>query len=82
MLRPFLARLGRLREDPSCPNHLCDALLYIWRFSYHYFGQSRQPVLEHGSSQWWEEEERRMMQREIDKKHNPITKLTKHAFRY
>ena len=35
----ILARTGRLREDPSCPNHLCDALLYIWRFAYHFFAQ-------------------------------------------
>lgn len=37
----ILSRTGRLREDPSCPNHLCDALLYVWRFSYHYYAKPR-----------------------------------------
>lgn len=37
----ILARTGKLREDPSCPNHLCDALLYVWRFSYHYYSAPR-----------------------------------------
>lgn len=48
----ILARTGRLREDPSCPNHLCDALLYIWRFSYHYFAQTREVGPEPGTPEW------------------------------
>jgi hypothetical protein len=57
----ILARTGRLREDPKCPNHLCDALLYAWRFSYHYYAQP--DVVETpstGSIEWvkkWEEEQ-------------------------
>lgn len=34
-----LARQGKLREDPKCPNHLCDAFLYLWRYSYHTFAR-------------------------------------------
>lgn len=48
----ILARTGRLREDPSCPNHLCDALLYIWRFSYHYYAQSRVVGPASGTPEW------------------------------
>ncbi len=32
-----LARRGKLKEDYRLPNHLCDALLYLWRFAYHHF---------------------------------------------
>lgn len=34
-----LARQGKLKEDPKCPNHLCDAFLYLWRYSYHTFAR-------------------------------------------
>ena len=49
----ILARTGRLREDPSCPNHLCDALLYVWRFSYHYYAAPRAAGPEKGTPEWW-----------------------------
>jgi hypothetical protein len=64
----ILSRTGRLREDPSCPNHLCDALLYVWRFSYHYYAAPREQGPESGSVAWWklkehEEYERAIMRR-------------------
>lgn len=34
-----LIRKGKLEEDPSCPNHICDAFLYSWRFCYSYFAK-------------------------------------------
>lgn len=40
-----LVRTGRLREDPSCSNHLCDAMLYSWRYCYHYWADAA-PVAE------------------------------------
>lgn len=30
-----LSRANRLKEDAKYDNHLCDALLYVWRFSLH-----------------------------------------------
>lgn len=60
-----LARTGRLREDPSCPNHLCDALLYIWRFAYHYYSR---PILvgpEAGTKEWQEQQEAEAIERFI-----------------
>jgi hypothetical protein len=35
--KSLLARTGKLKENPSQPNHLCDALLYVWRHSFHHF---------------------------------------------
>lgn len=32
-----MARLGKLTEQKRCPNHLCDAFLYAWRYCYHFF---------------------------------------------
>lgn len=48
----ILARTNRLREDPSCPNHLCDALLYIWRWAYHFYAQPHVSGPPIGSPEW------------------------------
>ncbi len=61
----ILARTGRLREDPSCPNHLCDALLYIWRFSYHYFASARDVGPARGTAEWEEAKEEESIERFI-----------------
>lgn len=53
-----LARLGRLKEDPACPNHLADAMLYLWRWSYHQFSRDRDAEIAPGSQEWWREYER------------------------
>lgn len=57
----ILARTGRLREDPSCPNHLCDALLYIWRFAYHYFAQPVDTGPEKGTAAYEAMEEAKLI---------------------
>lgn len=61
--KTILSRTGRLREDPSCPNHLCDALLYVWRFSYHYYSAPAAETAPKGSPEWWQLEEKRMLER-------------------
>ena len=61
----ILSRTGRLREDPSCPNHLCDALLYVWRFSYHYYSAPQERGPEKGTDDWWKQEEQRQIERAI-----------------
>lgn len=52
-----LARTGRLREDPSCENHLCDALLYIWRFAYHFFSSPHELGPAPGTPEWQQAQE-------------------------
>ncbi len=57
-----LARAGKLREHPSLPNHLCDALLYAWRYSHHYWAN---PVVKRhqvGTTQWFEDWEERSLE--------------------
>lgn len=51
--KEILVRTGKLREDPQCPNHLCDAMLYVWRYAYHAFATDRLPVIVKGSEEWW-----------------------------
>lgn len=64
----ILSRTGRLREDPACPNHLCDALLYVWRFSYHYYAQPRVAGPEPGTVDWWKVEEEKQIERAIQRR--------------
>lgn len=63
--KTILARTGRLREDPSCPNHLCDALLYIWRFAYHFYAQPHQSGPPVGSREWEDLKEAEEIERYI-----------------
>lgn len=63
-----LARTGRLREDPSCPNHLCDALLYLYRYSYHFWSQAPERDLEPYTPEWWVEFERRQLDSALQKR--------------
>ncbi len=35
----LLARTGKLKENPTQPNHLCDAWLYTWRYAHHHWAQ-------------------------------------------
>lgn len=52
--KEILARTGRLKESPNCPNHLCDALLYLWRYSYHTIATPREsPPPPKYSPDWW-----------------------------
>lgn len=77
----ILARTGRLREDPSCPNHLCDAFLYIWRFAYHFWAKPVDFGPERGTPEWHQAREdaeiasyiRRRKQARFDR--TPLTKF-------
>jgi hypothetical protein len=43
-----------IKEHPSCPNHLCDALLYVWRYSYHTYRESATKEPTFGTREYWE----------------------------
>ena len=49
---------GRWKEHDSCPNHLCDALLYAWRWSYSYRPDTKEQFIHPNSEakidQFWE----------------------------
>lgn len=52
-----LARTGRLREDPMCPNHLCDAFLYLYRYSYHFWSVAPEVALTPNTEAYWKKME-------------------------
>lgn len=64
----ILARTGRLKEDPQCPNHLCDALLYLYKYSYHFWSEQGLPQKEVGTTEWWAEFENQQLQRALDRR--------------
>lgn len=57
-----LLRTGRLREDPACPNHLCDALLYLYRYSYHFWSQPIERGPDANTADWWKLQEQRAIE--------------------
>jgi len=60
--KEYLVRRGKLREDPGQPNHLCDALLYSWRYAFHHFARPVMQAAERGSPEWlaqWDAEQAR-----------------------
>jgi len=75
----ILARTGALKEDPSCPNHLCDAFLYLYRYAHHFFSEmpSRRP--EKGSDQWLREMQRAELEKALARK--AIAKQDPHGLR-
>jgi hypothetical protein len=50
--KEHLARTGKLKEHDALPNHLCDAWLYIWRYSYHFFAKRAEQGPMYGTSEW------------------------------
>lgn len=58
-----LARTGKLKEHPSLPNHLCDAMLYLWRYSYHTYAAAPVVAPKTGSDDWFQQWERESIER-------------------
>lgn len=64
----ILARTGRLQEDPNCPNHLCDALLYLYRYSYHFWSEQPTRGPEKGTADWVRQKEREAVEAAVARK--------------
>jgi hypothetical protein len=64
--KELLARTGRLREHPGLPNHLCDAWLYLWRYSYHTYATPATRGPAPGSQEWFDTRERESIQRLVE----------------
>jgi hypothetical protein len=59
-----LLRTGKkLQEDPLCPNHLADALLYLWRSAHHFFAVERTPPPARHTPAWFAQREKDAEQR-------------------
>jgi hypothetical protein len=66
--KELLARTGRLREHPGLPNHLCDAFLYLWRYSYHTYATPVTRGPSPGSDQWYSAREREAIDRLVEQR--------------
>lgn len=55
------------KEHPSLPNHLCDAMLYSWRYCYQYMSEPivKRPVM--GTKAWHDAENAQMWEKEREK---------------
>jgi hypothetical protein len=53
-------KLPKLEEHPGCPNHLADAMLYAWRYTYSYLAEAQALAPVEGSAEWAAEQERLM----------------------
>jgi len=55
------------KEHPALPNHLCDALLYAWRYCYSYMAEipTKRPVM--GTKAWHDEQNAKMWELEREK---------------
>lgn len=52
-----LQRAGKLKEDESFANHCCDAFLYAYKYSYHFWADDRPSLAVPGSAEWQQEQE-------------------------
>jgi hypothetical protein len=52
--KSLLARTGKLKENPAQPNHLCDAWLYTWRYSHHFWASERPAAAPEAFSPEWQ----------------------------
>ena len=50
--KALLARTSKLKVNPAQPNHLSDAFLYLWRYTYHFWGTPKVPEIEKGTHLW------------------------------
>lgn len=65
--RQELLSRAKLKEHRSLPNHLCDAFLYTYKYSYHTYGSSPMAQAALGSAEWFRQVEEASIQRMIDR---------------
>ncbi len=63
------------KEHPNLPNHLCDALLYAWRFCYQWLADPEKTKIVVGSRQWFEQQAIDIWERERDQLEDKQNKL-------
>ena len=68
------------KEHPSLPNHLCDALLYSWRYCYGYMSEPivKKPVM--GTKAWHDEENAKMWENERERLEQEYKKISEDSF--
>lgn len=54
--KALLARTNKLKVNPAQPNHLSDAFLYLWRYTYHHWAVKPVDPIERGTFAWAQQE--------------------------
>jgi hypothetical protein len=54
------------QEHPNCENHICDAALYAWRFTYQYYSEKPFQMPKYGTQEWDNYEVKRMEDEAIE----------------
>lgn len=59
-------------EHPACPNHLCDALLYGWRYCYPYMFRpvELKPSVDDDMDKFWKDEENKILEAQYENDNN------------
>jgi hypothetical protein len=70
-----LAKLGKLKEVSSLPNHLCDALLYAWRFSHHFWSEEYVSPPDYGSPEWNKRYRQSVLEEMLSKREDRLDKI-------
>lgn len=69
-----------LKEHESCPNHLSDAALYMWRRAYNYIHRPEGPPKpKKGTPEWYDAEEERMFFELQEARRTNLERLAKKA---
>lgn len=59
------------KEHPSLPNHLCDANLYLLRYTHSYLFKPAKGIVDWHSQERWEKEHIRKLEAQVQKEQNP-----------
>jgi len=62
------------REHPALPNHLCDAFLYAWRFSYQYLSEPADKKVVVGSKAWHDQINENLFEKALEHFENEKSK--------
>lgn len=66
-----LAKQGKLKEHYDLDNHLCDAFLYLWRFSNHFWGSGTIKAAPRDSQEYRDKAEDAWASRYVHERDNP-----------
>lgn len=58
---------GDMIEDPAMPNHLTDAMLYLYRHAYHYLERLKKKEIVPGSKEYWDKQDEEMFDAALKK---------------
>jgi hypothetical protein len=67
----LLAKQGKLQEHYDLDNHLCDAFLYLHRFSAHFWGTGKPKPVDRTAPEYFDAREDAWMKRYVQERDNP-----------